>query len=160
MGHEISTTFPGLDTKPAIKATLACRLHSARNQIQSVRSNPHPFVNSRPIRDRGSHLSQFFVAMSPFVRSMFAALPAPMVDHASHRCSRTAAVGVGMERTNTRFTRHRLRTTRILSLRSDNKRKKATRALNRMAFARLSTWPSKDSVSARIVCGWSCLSRV
>ena len=43
---------------------------------------------------------------------------------------------------------------------SDNKRQKATRALHRMAFARLSPGPSRDSVSGRIVCGWRCLSRV
>src|SRR2546421_11361043 len=90
-GHEISTTFPGIDTKPIIKATLAfARLHAARNQTQSVRSNPHPFVNTRLIRDRRPRLSHFFVAMSPFVRRMLAALPAPMVDHAGHRCSWTA----------------------------------------------------------------------
>jgi hypothetical protein len=34
-GHEISTTFPGIDTKPVIKATPAfARLHAARNQTQ------------------------------------------------------------------------------------------------------------------------------
>jgi hypothetical protein len=47
-----------------------------------------------------------------------------------------------------------------LFLRSDNKRQKATRALHRMAFARLSPRPSRDSVSGRIVCGRKCLSRV
>jgi hypothetical protein len=35
-----------------------------------------------------------------------------------------------------------------------------TVALHRMAFARLSPWPSRDSVSGHMVCGWRCLSRV
>jgi hypothetical protein len=49
---------------------------------------------------------------------------------------------------------------RVPILRPDNKRQKATRALHRMAFARLSPRPSRDSVSGRIVCGRGCLSRV
>jgi hypothetical protein len=41
------------------------------------------------------------------------------------------------------------------------RKQKATRALHRMAFARLHTpGPSRDSVSGRMVCGWRCLSRV
>ena len=42
-----------------------------------------------------------------------------------------------------------------------NQKQKATRALHRVAFARLHPpGPSRDSVSGRMVCGWRCPSRV
>jgi transposase len=45
-------------------------------------------------------------------------------------------------------------------LRSDNKRQKVTRALHRMAFARLSPYALQRFRLRCIMCGWKCLSRV